>query len=197
MTIRSIPTTLIALALFLTAAMPSSPASTQTDAVDVDGVRFRRAVNANGADMTLHRAVLFRYRRIIRAYTAALYFGPDAAPEQILADVPKRLELSYHVGIDGEDFGPAAIEVMSRMYRPEQIAPLQARLDRLHSFYRDVHDGDRYALTYVPGRGMELALNGRSLVTIPGADFQRAYYSIWFGSRPISGLLRDQLLGRR
>ncbi len=199
MNARTLSATTLALAVAVSSAAlaPIGTASTQTETVSVNGVSFRRAVSANGSDLSLHRAVLFRYRRIIRAYTAALYFGPGVEPSQILGDVPKRLELNYHVGIDGEDFGPAAIEVMSRMYRPEQIAALQPRLDRLHSHYRDVADGDRYALTYTPGRGTELALNGRPLVTIPGADFQRAYFSIWFGRQPISGLLRDQLLGLR
>lgn len=186
----------IVAALALAFATVPGPSQGQ-DAVRVEGVSFRRTISANGSELTLHRAVLFRYRRIIKAYTAALYLGEGVTPDQILADVPKRLELSYHVGIDGEDFGPAAVEVMSRMVRPEQMARLEERLQRLHARYEDVQDGDRYALTYTPGRGMELAKNGRALITIPGADFQRAYFSIWFGRNPISGLLRDQLLGRR
>lgn len=183
----------VAMAVALAAATPF-PVFSQGDAVNVSGVSFRRALEAAGTPLSLHRAVLFRYKRIFRAYVAALYLGPGVGPDRVLADVPKRLELSYCVGIDGEDFGPAAEEILGRMYTPEQLAPLRERLDRLHRTYRDVEDGDRYALTYVPGRGTELALNGRPLVTIPGADFQRAYFSIWFGRRPLSSQLRDDLL---
>lgn len=175
------------------AALAVSGAAAQDDAVVVEGIRFPRSVTANGTSLTLHRAVLFRYRRIIKAYSAALYLGPGVTPAQVLDDVPKRLELGYHLGIDGEDFGPAAVEVMSRMHTPAQMARMQARLDRLHAAYRDVEEGDRYALTYAPGRGMELALNGTPLVTVPGDDLQRAYFSIWFGRDPIAGYLRDQL----
>lgn len=165
-------------------------------ALVVDGVAFPHQVDAGGTRLRLHRAVLFRYRRIIRAYRAALYLGEGVSPTQVLADVPKRLELSYCLGIDGADFGPAAEQIMERMLSPEQMAALRPRLERLHSSYLTVREDDRYALTNVPGRGLELALNGRPIITIPGSDFQRAYFAIWFGRAPLSAHLRDELLGR-
>lgn len=165
-------------------------------AVSVDGISFPTEVDAGGTRLVLHRAVLFRYRRIIRAYRAALYLGEGVRPDQVLANVPKRLELAYCLGIDGSDFGPAAEQILARMHSPEQLSGLRERLDRLHASYRTVREDDRYALTNIPGRGLELALNGRPIVTIPGADFQRAYFGIWFGRNPLSAHLRDELLGR-
>lgn len=165
-------------------------------AVSVDGVSFPTEVDTAGTTLRLHRAVLFRYRRIFRAYRAALYLGEGVGPEQVLANVPKRLELAYCVGIDGEDFGPAAETILGRMYSETQLEPLRERLARLHGSYRTVRENDRYSLTNIPSRGLELALNGRPIVTIPGADFQRAYFSIWFGRNPLSANLRDDLLGR-
>lgn len=165
-------------------------------AVIVDGITFPTEVDASGTRLRLHRAVLFRYRRIIRAYRAALYLGEGVRPDQVLANVPKRLELAYCLGIDGEDFGPAAEQILARMHSSAQLAALRERLDRLHASYRTVREDDRYALTNIPGRGLELALNGRPIVTIPGPDFQRAYFGIWFGRNPLSSNLRDELLGR-
>lgn len=55
--------------------------------------------------------------------------------------------------------------------------------------------GDRGTLTYLPGRGTELTLNGRPLALIEGADFARAYFDIWLGPDPIDAGLRDALLG--
>ncbi|MFM8357803.1 MAG: chalcone isomerase family protein, partial [Verrucomicrobiota bacterium] len=68
--------------------------------------------------------------------------------------------------------------------------------DRLNRAYRDIRPGDRYTLTYLPGRGTTLRLNDTELVTIEGADFAGAYFRIWLGDDPISPALRDQLLGR-
>ena len=49
------------------------------------------------------------------------------------------------------------------------------RIDRMNRHYRDIKPGDRYALTFIPGRGTELSLNGTALVTIEGDDFAAAY----------------------
>ena len=60
---------------------------------------------------------------------------------------------------------------------------MRPRIDLLHSKYLSVGPGDRYALTYLPNQGTELTLNDQSIITIPGADFDRAYFAIWLGPR--------------
>ena len=61
--------------------------------------------------------------------------------------------------------------------------------------YRDVEEGDRYRLTYSPGVGTTVALNGEPLGTIPGADFAADYFGIWLGEEPLDRSFRDQVLG--
>ena len=77
------------------------------------------------------------------------------------------------------------------------LSSLRPHIDRLHTLYQDVKPGDRYSLTYVPGVGTELALNGESKGTIEGADFASAYFAIWLGPKPINPSLRSQLLKTR
>jgi hypothetical protein len=103
--------------------------------------------------------------------------------------------VSYLVDIEGPDFGKAAWKILRENHPPEVLAPLAERMEALHRAYRDVRPGDRYALTYLPGRGLELSLNGEPLAVVPGADFARLYYSIWLGERPISRDLRAALIG--
>lgn len=165
-------------------------------AATVEGVPFTdRVVVASETQLSLCAAELLRYRRVFRGYVAALYLPDCSARAQALADVPRRLELSYFWSIPGDKFGPAAEEVLARSLAPAELEPLRDRLRTLHEAYQDVAPGDRYALTYVPGRGTELAKNGAPLVTIPGADFARAYFAIWLGADPLDRGLRDRLLG--
>ena len=119
------------------------------------------------------------------------------AAQEALADVPKRLELSYFWGIKGSDFGKAGDEILERNVDPDTLARLRPRLEQINALYETVKPGDRYALTYVPGIGTELALNGRSKGIIPGADFAAAYFRIWLGDQSIDTALRDQLLACR
>ena len=160
----------------------------------VEKVRFDDSVAVGGATLPLRNAALLRYLKFIRAYVAALYL-PEGLPfSAALSDVPKRLELSYLVAIKGGDFGKGAAPVLERNLGPERLAGLRERIDRINAAYRDVRPGDRYSLTYEPGRGTELALNGTPLMTIEGADFAEAYFGIWLGREPIDEKLKRDLL---
>ncbi len=51
------------------------------------------------------------------------------------------------------------------------------------------------ALTYIPGTGTELALNGRPMGVIEGADFAAAIFSLWLGENPYDKRFKNALLG--
>ena len=70
------------------------------------------------------------------------------------------------------------------------------RIEYHNSLYENVQPGDRYSLTYIPGKGTELALNGESKGLIEGPDFAAAVFSIWLGPKPISDSFKRQILGR-
>jgi len=135
------------------------------------------------------------WMRMVTVYDAALYLPGDVVGKDVLRDVPKRLELRYHISIKGEKFGESAVPFLEKNVPREELARLKPRLEQLNRLYRDVKEGDRYALTYVPGKGTTLSLNGEPLGTIEGADFAAAYFTIWLGKKPISDTLRDELTG--
>jgi hypothetical protein len=168
-----------------------------THALTVEKVTFADSVQAGTVTMPLHNAAILRYLKFIKAYVAALYLSEGVKPGNVLSDVPKRLEISYLVSIKGSDFGKGAEPVLERNLTPAEIGLLRSRIDRINAAYKDVKPGDRYALTYLPGRGTELALNGTSLTVIEGADFAAAYFGIWLGREPIDEKLKRDLLGSR
>lgn len=166
--------------------------------IEVEGVRFDPVVEAGGARLLLHNAGLLRYRVVIKAYVAALYLGEGVSPADAVAgDVPKRLEAEYFWALDGDDFGPVTREGMRRNVDAATLAALEPRLARFAALFVDVEPGDRYALTYLPGRGTEVTLNGRPLGTIEGADFAAALFAIWLGPHPLDERLKTALLAGR
>lgn len=175
-------------------AMIALAAPARADVV-VDGrARFPEALEHGGQRFVLAGTGLLRWKWIVKVYAASFYFGEGAAPDPE-ADVPRRLEIEYFVGLEGPDFGKAADKLLAEAHPESVLAPLRERLEALARAYVDVKPGDRYALTYLPGRGTELTLNGRPLALVPGADLARVYFSMWTGKRPIDGGLRDALLG--
>ena len=169
-------------------------ASPPLKAAEIEGVGFPASVSSGKAELPLFGLGLLRYRVFFRGYVGALYLPTGSTAQAALDDVPKALELYYFWEIPGRFFGEAASDHLERVHSAERVAALRGRLDRLHSMYRDVEPGDRYRLTYEPGRGTTLSHNGQPLGTIEGADFAADYFGLWLGADPLSESFRDELL---
>jgi len=179
--------------LILLTALPAAA----VNRVEVEGIAFERTVMANGTPMELQGYGLLRYMVFIKAYVGALYLPPSAAAGDVLKPVAKRLELQYFHAIKKEEFANATRIKIADNVSAEQARRLGSLIDQLASMYRDVRPGDRYGLTFIPGRGTELALNDTVLGVVPGNDFARAIFSVWLGQNPIDVDFRDVLLGAR
>ncbi len=128
-------------------------------------------------------------------YTAALYLPQGThSIEGALSDVPKSLFLIYRRKIRNDQIIKAGSHNLEKNPSNNVLA-LQERLDRLNAAYRSVQKNDRYELLYEPGRGTTLLFNDKPLVTLPGVDFQKAYFGIWLSDYPLNAKLRDGLLG--
>jgi len=158
---------------------------------------FSDRITVGEQKLPLHGVALMRWLKTLRVYVAALYLPEGTKPEQVLEDIPKRLEISYLMSFKSTDFGKGAEPVLVRNNSPEALAGLRKRIDRLNAAYKEVKPGDRYALTYQPGRGTELTLNGVPIVTIEGADFAAAYFGVWLGREPLDDNLKADLLKKR
>jgi len=160
-----------------------------------EGVEFDPYIETSKSDLDLRGVGLLRYLGIFKVYAGAFYLEKDAPVTEALADRAKRLEVEYLRAIKGEDFGPATIALMQKNVDAQTMERLADEIAYHNSLYEDVQPGDRATLTYLPGRGTELALNSRVLGVIEGAEFASALFSIWIGEQPIDGAFKAQLLG--
>ncbi len=174
----------------LSAVLTASAAASETE-----NVFFEDHVIVENTLLSKRGAGLFRYLGFIRAYAGALYVENGKPTEEVLNNSAKRLELEYFVNIDGEDFGPVTNKLLGRNIEPEILAGIKGRVEKLNALYEDVSPGDRYSLTFIPGKGTELALNGEPKGFIEGDDFGSAIYTIWLGQNPVSKSFRNQLMG--
>ncbi len=185
--------TLLIAILTVTLALAGSPAASGT--VVVEGVRFAETVAAGDADLPLRGAGLLRYMVFIKAYVAAFYLPEAVRTEEALFDVPKHLEIEYFHAIAAPDFATATRSGIARNVSMTRFERLKPAVEELNALYRDVTPGDRYSLTYVPGTGTTLALNGNPLGTVAGADFAAGLFAIWLGPMPLDEGLKRTLLG--
>ena len=150
----------------------------------------------DGARFALVGATTFRWMSVIKVYDARLHLGAGEPSSKVFADIPVRLQLTYHRGFTAAEIIKGGDTLLARNVKAETLVSLRERLELINRAYRDVREGDSYTLTYVPGKGTTLRLNGSPLVTVPGHDFAAAYFRIWLGDDPISKSMRDTLLGR-
>jgi len=109
--------------------------------------------------------------------------------------VPLRLEFVYSREIDRSIILQSAGRMLEKNLSAVERAQIADRVDRLNAAYVTVREGDRSSLTFLPGTGTILSINGETVETIPGDDFAPLYFRIWLGEQPISKSLKAELLG--
>ncbi|MBP9853953.1 MAG: chalcone isomerase family protein [Candidatus Omnitrophica bacterium] len=132
-----------------------------------------------------------------RVVTVDLYIADGYKSEDVLVDVPKRIEVNYHVHISKKELDQATINGIKRNYSREQLAELIPQINQINSYYPDVKSGDQIAVTYVPELGSQVQLNGKVKGIIPGSDFAKAFFSIWVGENPVDKQAKLKLLGHK
>ncbi len=160
-----------------------------------DDIRFEPRRTDQNVRLELRGTGLLRYMAFVKVYAGALYLPADVPSEQALSDVPKRLEVEYLRAFKGPDVGRATWAAIRKNVGDRLFEQLRPQIELHNSLYVDVAPGDRYALTYVPGKGTSLELNGRTLGTIEGAHFAAALFAIWLGPAPINTAFKAELLG--
>jgi hypothetical protein len=163
-------------------------------AVEQHGVRFADSYHAGGTRLNFFSAAKLQYKILFTGFVVALYLQSPRDAADILADVPKRLEFEYFWSIPATAFVESADKLLARNTDAATLQRLRGQIGALNALYQDVKPHDRYALTYTPGHGTELSLNGRPLGVVPGSEFAAVYFSIWFGSEPLKVSLKQALL---
>lgn len=162
---------------------------------EINGIHFENIYETEGIRLKIKGAGLLRYLGVIKVYAGVLYLEEGNSINDVLSDTPKRLEVEYFHNIKGEDFGITTNKMIAKNTDAQTFQRIKPQIDYHNSLYEDVQPGDRYSLTYIPARGTELALNGKTKGIIQGADFASALFSMWLGKFPMNRPFKKQLLG--
>lgn len=129
----------------------------------------------------------------IPLYEASLWVH-RAAPAGVLDySLPFVLRLRYARAFTGRSIAEASRAEMARL----SSVPAE-RLARWHDgmlrAFPDVAAGTELAGVHVPGVGMRLFHNGQARAELPGEDFSRAFFGIWFAPGARDASVRERLL---
>jgi hypothetical protein len=183
----------VQIAIFVIIILAIHPPASATE---LGNFEFENRIETPYTDLERKGVGLLRYLGFFKAYAAAFYLEEGIEVEQALADRAKRLEVEYLRAFDSEDIGRATLAMIEKNADAETIERIRQQIEHHNSLYVDVQPGDRYALTYVPGKGTELTLNGEPRGVIDGAEFASVLFSVWIGQNPIDKGFKRQLLGK-
>jgi hypothetical protein len=126
----------------------------------------------------------------LEIYTASLW-ARGGTPD---FGQPLALALRYARSLKGAAIAERSAEEMRQLgvATPEQLAAWRADMEAL---FPDVSKGTTLMGVHLPGEGARFYRDGRLLGTIRGADFSRAFFSIWLHPQTSAPKLRAALLG--
>ena len=131
----------------------------------------------------------------IPLYDAALWVDRAMPAGAVDYSVPFVLRLQYARAIPGRAIADASREEIARLKAatPDQLAQWHARM---LAAFPDVEAGTELAGMHIPGVGMRLFQNGVPRAELPGEDFSRAFFGIWFDPATRNPAGREELLGK-
>lgn len=167
-------------------------------AATVRGVVFPDVAAIGGRECRLN-GVGVRTKIVVRVYLGALYLATPTgdAATAIAADEPKRIVMHFVHSKVGADAIRTAWRDGFNANAAATLPQLTERLERFSSWFdADLLKGEQIVLTYLPGQGTEVAVQGKARGVIEGADFMRALWSVWLGEKPADNGLKKGMLGK-
>jgi hypothetical protein len=136
------------------------------NAAEIEGIQFSNTYVAENTKLRLTGVGLLRYWGF-KAYVGAFYLEEGSSVDNFMSDTAKRIELEYFRSIKGKDFGPATNKSIAKNVDSKTFDRLRSQIEFHNSLYQDVQPGDRYSLTYVPGRGVGLLFTLTGITVLP------------------------------
>lgn len=155
----------------------------------------------DGTRLVLNNAVLLEVTVLaVDVYVAALYLPAKSSdPARILAcDGPRRIDLRFMRDIERDQLVERwKEEVIARAKRRSAFGRYRGAIDALFAAYRDVREGQVMSFVWRPGKGIEVALDGKTRATVAGdAGWCALFLSGFVGPEAKYEDMREGLLAR-
>lgn len=180
----------------LVLAASLSLAALSAGAVTVAGVNIADTASVNGQNLVLNGAAL-RKKFVVKVYTAALYLPAkqNNAAAILAADTPRRMVMHFVYDVDKGKIAEAWEEGLTAN-TPKATAEVKTAFKQLSSWMEDMKEGQELVMTYVPGTGTQVTVNGKVKGTLAGKAVNDAILATWIGPKPgPGGDFKKALLG--
>jgi hypothetical protein len=156
-------------------------------AATVAGVNVADSVTVNNQKLVLNGAAL-RKKFVVKVYVGALYLqGKQSNAAAIIAtDAPRRQVMHFLYDVDKAKMVEAWTDGL-KDNTPNASPEVKTAFKTLSSWMEDMKEGQTIVLTYVPGIGTTVDVNGKSKGTLGGKAVADAILATWVGPKPGPG----------
>lgn len=180
------------------AALAALLACTAASAREVSGVKVPDTVESGGATLRLNGAGIRTKTFLkVKVYVGALYLpGPASDPAAILgADAPWTVRMHFLRDVDRKSILDTYREGFENNSK-ERLPELLPLLDRIAPAIADVKEGQVMVVSYRPGAGATVGVEGGAQATVEGKVLADALLRNWLGKEPADSDLKEKMLGR-
>jgi hypothetical protein len=169
-------TALLALSLTLPAGAASLAGVTLPDKIEVGG----QTLVLNG--------LALRSKFFIKVYVGGLYLPQKekAAAKVLSEDVPRRMVMHFLYSVSKEQMCDAWKEGLEQN-SPKAGADVKKSFTTLCGWMEPIPKGNELILTYIPGKGTEVQVNGKTKGILEGKATSDAILATWIGPDPGPG----------
>lgn len=161
--------------------------SVTASAATVAGVNVADTVDVSGHKLVLNGAAL-RKKLFIKVYVGSLYLHAKQsnAASVLASDTPRRQVLHFLFDVGKEKMAEAWEEGLEDN-TPNASAEVKTAFKSLSAWMDDMKEGQTIVLTYVPGTGTIVEVNGKNKGTLAGKAVADAILNTWIGPKPGPG----------
>jgi len=162
-------------------------ASVSAEAATVAGVNVPDTADVAGQKLVLNGAAL-RKKFIVKVYVGSLYVQTksSSAAAVLAADAPRRQVMHFLYDVDKGKMVEAWEEGLADN-TANASAEVKTAFKTLASWMDDMKEGQQIVLTYVPGTGTTVEVNGKNKGTLAGKATADAILNTWIGPKPGPG----------
>ena len=166
-------------------------------AATIAGVNLENSVSVNNQTLVLNGGGI-RKKFFIKVYVGGLYLPAKNkdATAIMAADAPRRMVMHFVYSVSKDQMCDAWSEGLEAN-TPNASAEVKGAFKTLCSWMEPIPKGNRLVLTYVPGTGTTVEINGKMKGTLPGKPTADAILATWLGPKPGPGEdFKDAVLGK-
>lgn len=164
-----------------------SLAAIPAGAATVAGVHLEDRGTVGDQTLVLNGAAL-RKKFIVKVYVGGLYLpAKQSNPATVIAtDAPRRMVMHFLHDVDKGKMAEAWEDGL-KDNTPNASPEVKTAFRTLSSWMEDMKEGQRIVLTYAPGTGTTVEVNGRNQGTLGGKAVADALLNTWIGPKPGPG----------